>query len=99
MDHVDRNSRLIVYPMIPLRDTIQSKTYPVVNTALIAANGLVYLLQLAQGDRLHQFVVTYGLVPARYSVPAIATQFTLVEQAFSFLSFMFLHGGFWHLLG
>lgn len=85
--------------MIPLRDTIQSKTYPVVNTALIAANGLVYLLQLAQGDRLHQFVVTYGLVPARYSVPAIATQFTLVEQAFSFLSFMFLHGGFWHLLG
>lgn len=85
--------------MIPLRDTIQSKSYPVINTALIAANGLVYLMQLAQGDRLHQFVVTYGLVPARYSVPAIATQFTLVEQAFSFLSFMFLHGGFWHLLG
>ncbi len=85
--------------MIPLRDTIQSRNYPVINTALIAANGLVYLLQLAQGDMLREFILTYGLVPARYSVPAIATQFTLFEQAFSFLSFMFLHGGFWHLLG
>ena len=48
---------------------------------------------------MRQFIVIYGLVPARYSIPAIASQFTLVEQAFSFLSFMFLHGGFWHLLG
>jgi len=85
--------------MIPLRDTIQSKSYPVVNTAIIVTNVLVYLIQPAQADRLQQFVITYGLVPVRYSVPGIASQFTLVEQAFSFLSFMFLHGGFWHLLG
>lgn len=85
--------------MIPLRDTTQSKNYPIVNVTLIAANCLVYLLQLAQGDRLHQFIVTYGLVPARYSVPAIASQFTFAEQTLSLVSFMFVHGGFWHLLG
>jgi membrane associated rhomboid family serine protease len=85
--------------MIPLRDTIQSKNYPVINTALIAANGLVYVLQLAQGDRLQEFIVTYGLVPARYSVPAIASHFSLAQQALSLFSFMFVHGGFWHLLG
>ena len=85
--------------MIPLRDTTQSKNYPIVNVSLIAANCLVYLLQLAQGDRLQQFIVTYGLVPARYSVPAIASQFTFAEQTLSLVSFMFVHGGFWHLLG
>jgi membrane associated rhomboid family serine protease len=85
--------------MIPLRDTIRSKNYPVVNSALIATNCLVYLLQLAQGDMLQEFIVTYGLVPARYSVPDIASQFTFAEQALSLFSFMFVHGGFWHLLG
>jgi membrane associated rhomboid family serine protease len=85
--------------MIPLRDTIPSKNYPIINTSLIVANGLVYLLQLAQGDRLQEFIVTYGLVPARYSVPAIASHFTLAEQTLSLFSFMFVHGGFWHLLG
>lgn len=85
--------------MIPIRDTIESKAYPVVNSAIIAANVLFYLVQLAQGDRLNQFIVTYGLVPARYSVPQIAAYFSIGQQVLSFFSFMFLHGGFWHLLG
>ena len=85
--------------MIPIRDTIQSKNYPIVNTIIIAANVLVYLVQLTQGDRLNQFIITYGLVPARYSVPQIAAYFTIGQQVLSFFSFMFLHGGFWHLLG
>lgn len=85
--------------MIPLRDTIQSKNYPVVNISIIVANVLVYLLQSAQGHDLSKFIFTYGLVPARYSAPGIAAHFSLFEQVFSFLSFMFLHGGLWHLLG
>jgi membrane associated rhomboid family serine protease len=85
--------------MIPLRDTTQSRSYPIVNITIIVANCLVYLLQQAQGPRLEAFITTYGLVPARYSMPAIGSSFTLSQQLFSFLSFMFLHGGFWHLLG
>jgi membrane associated rhomboid family serine protease len=56
-------------------------------------------VQLGQGEALQQFIITYGLIPARYSVPEIAARFSLGEQAFALLSFMFLHGGFWHLLG
>ncbi len=85
--------------MIPLRDTIQSRNYPVVNVTIIVINVLVYLFQTAQGHNLTKFIFTYGLVPARYSVEGIAAHFTLFEQVFSFFSFMFLHGGFWHLLG
>jgi membrane associated rhomboid family serine protease len=56
-------------------------------------------LELSKGDQLRQFIFTYGLVPARYTVPSISTYFTSGQQVFSFLSFMFIHGGFLHLLG
>lgn len=85
--------------MLPIRDTIQSKNYPVINTALIIANVLFYLIEMAQGENLNQFIIVYGLVPARYSVPEIAVHFSFSQQVFSFISFMFIHGGFWHLLG
>jgi hypothetical protein len=35
--------------MIPLRDTIQSKTYPIIRNAIIGINVLVFLWQLGQG--------------------------------------------------
>jgi len=85
--------------MIPLRDTISSKNYPVVNNALIGVNIFIFLLELTQGSGLDGFIYLYGLVPARYSVPHVASYFTVGQQLFSLLSFMFLHGGFWHLLG
>jgi membrane associated rhomboid family serine protease len=85
--------------MIPIRDTIKAETYPVVNLSLIAMNVVVFLFELSQGPALNRFVYTYGLVPARYSVPQIAAYFDSSQQIFSLLSFMFLHGGFLHLLG
>ncbi len=85
--------------MIPVRDTAPSQNYPVVTLALIGINVVVYLLEMAQGPELNRFLHLYGLVPARYTVDRIAAYYTLPQQLFAFLSFMFLHGGFWHLLG
>jgi membrane associated rhomboid family serine protease len=85
--------------MIPLRDTIRSKSYPVVNTMIIIINIAVFFLELSKGDQLRQFIFTYGLVPARYTVPSMGAYFTSGQQIFSLLSFMFIHGGFFHLLG
>lgn len=85
--------------MIPLRDTIESKRYPLINTMIIAVNVFVYFIEISQGYGLKQFIMKYGLIPARYTVWEYARYFTFKEQVFSFLSFMFLHGGFWHLLG
>jgi membrane associated rhomboid family serine protease len=85
--------------MIPIRDTIRSETYPVVNSLIIAINVLVFFIELSQGPRLDGFIKTYGLVPARYSVPQISAYFSTGQQAIAFLTFMFLHGGFLHLLG
>ena len=85
--------------MIPLRDTIQSRNYPFVNNTIIAINVLFYLVELSKGQGLNQFIFTYGLVPARYSLPDVGALYSFGQQSIPFLSFMFLHGGFWHLLG
>jgi len=85
--------------MIPIRDTIRSKNYPVVNNAIIVINVLIYLVELSKGSGLQQFISTYGLVPARYSMPELGAHFSPAQQVVALFSFMFLHGGFWHLLG
>ncbi len=85
--------------MIPIRDTIPSRNYPVINTALILINVIVYAIEISQGEALDVFLFTYGLVPGRYSIHEIASYFSISQQILSFASFMFLHGSFWHLLG
>jgi membrane associated rhomboid family serine protease len=85
--------------MIPIRDTIRSRNYPIVNVTLIAINVAIFLLQPGNLRELQQFVLTYGLVPARYTVDSISQSFTFSQQVVSLFSFMFLHGGFWHLVG
>ena len=84
--------------MIPVRDNVPSKNYPVVNNIIIGVNVLVYLVELSQGDGLNRFMYIYGLVPARYTIDQVASYFTLEQQIFSIISFMFVHGGFLHLL-
>ena len=49
--------------MIPLRDNIPARNFPVVNTLLIAACGITFLLQL--GDSSGTMVERLGMIPAR----------------------------------
>jgi len=84
--------------MIPIRDTIKSKTFPFVNTILIACCGMAFLYELSLGDRLEQFIRTLGVTPVSVSAtlfqgdPAFRPIITLFTS-------MFLHGGWMHLLG
>jgi len=84
--------------MIPIRDTISARNYPVVNNTIIGINIVIFLLMTLGTEPDRSFYI-YGLVPARYSVPQISSYFTPGQQVFSMVSFMFLHGGFFHLLG
>jgi membrane associated rhomboid family serine protease len=85
--------------MIPIRDAIRSKTFPVINIILIGLNVLAFLWQLFQGPHLKEAFFLYGIVPMRYSDPEISGQFTAFQQWLPFLTSMFLHGGFLHILG
>lgn len=85
--------------MIPLRDSNRSQTFPLVNYTIIAANLMAFLWQVSLGNRLEKAFFLYGLVPIRYSDPAVASHFTTLEQILPFLTSMFLHGGILHLAG
>jgi len=85
--------------MIPIRDSVRSRRFPAVNTALIVLNVAVFLFEVLQGKALESFMLTWSLIPARLTDPSLAAYFTGFHQALTFVTYMFLHGGFWHLLG
>lgn len=79
--------------MFPLKDTISTRTFPVINWLIILANALAFIFIELPLSPYHQdaFFMRWGLVPARLmtgSPHAILTIFTS----------MFLHGGWFHII-
>jgi len=86
--------------MIPLRDRNPRSTTPIFTVGLIVANVLIFLYQLSLGPRAGDLLVfTYGMVPARLELAFTTPDVTLGQAFFPFLSSMFLHSGWLHLLG
>ncbi len=85
--------------MIPIRDAIRSKNFPAINVMIIGINVLAFLWELSQGSNLQEAFYLYGIVPLRYSSPELSAHFTEFQQLLPFLTSMFLHGGFLHILG
>jgi membrane associated rhomboid family serine protease len=85
--------------LIPLRDTVPSRRFPIVNYTLIGLCLAGFVLELSAGDQLEAFVREHGLVPARYF--ALRDRLGLLAPAIytPFLTSVFLHGGWLHLLG
>ena len=84
--------------MIPLKDKNPSRTFPFVNYLLIAANVVVFFYEISLGQRLDDFIVKYGLVAHRYFYD-VSHHIYFVRRYVPFLSSMFLHGGWMHIIG
>ena len=87
--------------MIPIKDTVPGRYPPLAVYALIALNVLIFALELTLPpvDRDGLFYVM-GIVPARYSHPGWAARVGLpVDDYWPFLTSMFLHGGWAHIIG
>src|SRR5258706_3332139 len=85
--------------MIPLRDNIPASRFPIATLGIIVLNVLVFLHELKMGPRLEETLLSFAIIPARYTEPDVAQLFTLPEQIFAFFSSMFLHGGWIYLPG
>ncbi len=86
--------------MIPIRDTAPCYSRPYVTWGIMFICTSLFLLLLISPNNLHHYVIyIYGMVPARYTNPewAIAMGYP-VDYHFSFISNLFLHGGWWHLI-
>ena len=84
--------------MIPFRDNIPSRSFPVITISLILINIAAFFYELSLGRALEPFIERYGVVPALVFVwPQTDLPFTAI--ALPFLTSMFLHGGWLHLIG
>lgn len=76
--------------MFPISDSIKSNKFPFVTLLLIAANIFVFYQELTSSN-LEIFLSQYALVPRLIS-------FTNPQTLLPFISAMFLHGGFFHII-
>ena len=85
--------------MIPLKDTIPSRTVPFVNYTLILINLVCFLYQISLGYHLEHFLFTWGVVPAKFFSPFSYSQIGISDLVLPLFTSMFLHGGWLHFLG
>ncbi|NPA26206.1 MAG: rhomboid family intramembrane serine protease [Chloroflexi bacterium] len=79
--------------MFPLRDTVPSRTFPVVTWVLIVTNTVIFFYEASLPPHMQQQLIeTLGFVPARL----FGGQAPLWGLVTLFTS-MFLHGGWFHL--
>lgn len=84
--------------MFPIRDNVPTRTFPIINLAIIAVNIAAFVHELSLGRNLDKFLLWYGLVPARYATPGMLGHLGPGPYFLPFLTSLFLHGGWLHVI-
>lgn len=85
--------------MLPIQDTVASRSVPLVTWALIGLNTMCFALELGLSDAaLVRLFELLGVVPARYMDPEWAAWAGLPRNSWPFLTSAFLHAGWLHIL-
>jgi membrane associated rhomboid family serine protease len=78
--------------MFPIRDTIPSRSLPVVNWLIIACNVVVFFFEASlPPEQLDRLIHILGMIP-RHLVR------NPIPEALTILTSMFLHGGWFHVI-
>ncbi len=87
--------------MFPIRDNIPTRHVPWMTWLLIAVNVFVFFMEVSiPSAALQQVTYLFGLVPARYTHPGWAAEVGFPMHTYwPFLTTMFLHGGWLHIIG
>ena len=86
--------------MIPIRDTIRSRTTPIVTIGLIAVNAFVFFQELGYGPHVDRLIEAFGFIPARFVGWTQLGGDPLDPWRFiPLITSMFLHGGWAHIAG
>jgi membrane associated rhomboid family serine protease len=85
--------------VFPIRDTIRSYSFPIVNWAIIAVNTIVFLYQTNLGSgELEQLIRNYGMVAARLNLEDPTVWLADPFIPLTLVTSQFLHGGWLHLI-
>ena len=79
--------------MFPIRDTLRSKSFPLITGGFILLNTLVFLFELGRTDeQIQTFINHLGLVPASISPLHPWNSYRLITH-------LFIHGSWVHFIG
>src|ERR1044072_3360079 len=85
--------------MFPIKNAVPTRYPPVVTWALIAANCLVFFVQVGLSPPEEElFLIRFALMPARYFGLLPVGSASSLADYLPFLTMMFLHGGWLHLI-
>lgn len=87
--------------MIPIKDNIKTRTFPIITTCVIFVNILIFLwqrlvLSLEESEFIHKY---YGLVPHDFLVSITTNHDLIPYNIMTIFTSMFLHGGILHIGG
>jgi membrane associated rhomboid family serine protease len=85
--------------MIPIRDINPSRSFPIINITIIVISSIIWLYEWKLStvriltfegyvNKLDLFIQQYGLIPSM-----------ILERPYTLLTHMFLHGGWFHVIG
>ena len=85
--------------MLPIKDNVPTRTFPLVTVVLIAVNGIVWFWEWKTG--VNREVLRYGYYPCELHEPCVAPEATAHPVAWYLAAFtsMFMHGGWVHVGG
>jgi membrane associated rhomboid family serine protease len=89
--------------VLPIRDNVPTRAFPIVTVSLIAANIVVWIWQLT-GTSFEVDVIRYGYYPCKIEGPCLLPSAPGLDPATlswweSAFTSMFMHGGCDHILG
>ena len=85
--------------MLPLRDNVPTRTFPIVTVGIIVVNVIVWLWEVGGSTSVETDVVHYGYYPCKIDGPCLdpATHASIPWYENAFTS-MFMHGGWEHII-
>ena len=90
--------------MLPLKDDVPSRSFPLITVLLIATNAAAFLYQMSleagtggTGRAASAFVMEFGAVPCRISGVCVVDE--APAPIVTIFTSMFLHGGLFHIVG
>lgn len=84
--------------MIPLKDGIPRRRFPIITILLIAMNILVFFYQLSLGIKLEGFFYHFSVIP-NHIYQALHSEIFRPFVFISVITSLFMHGGWLHLGG
>lgn len=97
--HITHNTLHIKHSMIPLKDNIPRRIFPVCTILLILINIGVFFYEVSLGRLMSDFIKRFGCIPYEITHFKDIEPFVSYPVYFTIGTSIFLHGGWLHLIG